>query len=580
MKREAENRFALFIELIYNISFLLLLVMAVTITLTVVLLFSRIPVNNYNFIISCLLSIGIFYLIKKKTNSHSWLLISVLLGCMILVACIYCSSQVMDLSWDGNTYHKDAVGALKNGWNPIREDYISFYEKSGLRDMDYIGGKIERTHGFWQTWYAKGMWYLSADIYALTNNIESGKCYTMIFMLILLGFVSKVIYLKQGSFSFSLLCGVLTAFTPVTIVQMFSYYNDGVLALLLSGVVISFCLLLDETIEMKKTEKYIWICLFLCLLIQVKFTGLAYGGVFCILLYAIFLIKKWKTKELVEIRNSVTIFTLLCVISIGVVGFNPYVTNTLNTGNPFYPLLGKDKVDIVSYNEPVSFHSSGTITKFVKSLFSETANINEASGKEPKWKLPFTTNRQEWNYLDQVDVRIGGYGILFSGIFLISIFIIFSAFIHLRKMKNPWFIVCSGILFVLIVLCITISESWWARYSPYLYFIPLMAVVLSYFCWKSRISRILLDVLAVLMVINLSYFVSSSWFVRYHDSKQETAQLKELSGKEILLYDQTEGFLGYLYNLDDLNIRYEATKKPLTSENGTLFYKRIRYSIK
>ena len=47
------------------------------------------------------------------------------------------ASNVYDLSEDGNTYHKTAIGSLKNGWNPFYEDNYEF-NKENIPDILFI----------------------------------------------------------------------------------------------------------------------------------------------------------------------------------------------------------------------------------------------------------------------------------------------------------------------------------------------------------------------------------------------------------------------------------------------------------
>ena len=64
------------------------------------------------------------------------------------------------------------------------------------------------------------------------------------------------------------------------------------------------------------------------------------------------------------------------IFSVCIIGFNPYVTNTINNGNPLYPLAGKDKIDIMTPNTPASFRYDGQFEKLIKSLLAMPTQEN------------------------------------------------------------------------------------------------------------------------------------------------------------------------------------------------------------
>ena len=61
----------------------------------------------------------------EKCMLESWktLLVSILLGTIVFSVSVYCLGKIYDTTQDGNTYHKLAVGSMKNGWIPLREKF-------------------------------------------------------------------------------------------------------------------------------------------------------------------------------------------------------------------------------------------------------------------------------------------------------------------------------------------------------------------------------------------------------------------------------------------------------------------------
>src|SRR5262249_34860435 len=148
----------------------------------------------------------------------------------------------------------------------------------------------------------------------------------------------------------------------------------------------------------------------------------------------------------------------------GFVGFSPYITQFTNklitTGNPFYPYAGWKSMAGIS--SPVVFgNKMDRISMLVVSWFAKS----EGLATPFKLKLPFTFSRDELEVFAFPDVRVGGFGPLFSGAIVISI-----AILGVLCWKNPRRLVRAAHLFVLMSLifisALSLLESWTARYAP------------------------------------------------------------------------------------------------------------------
>ena len=142
-------------------------------------------------------------------------------------------SLTFDRSSDGNTYHKDAIGVLKEGFNPVYEESYNFIKKrdKATNLTDY---------SIWTDHYAKANWQMAANFYSLTNNIESGKAMNFISLYIVFGilftYLLEIFTLKKA-----LAISLLTVINPITASQMLTYYNDQLVCLyLFLGI---FCLI-------------------------------------------------------------------------------------------------------------------------------------------------------------------------------------------------------------------------------------------------------------------------------------------------------------------------------------------------
>lgn len=561
------------IKILKNSGQYLLFFLVSIIMISSILMLCKISISKYHFAMSAIVSFIPFYFLNKKERTYE-LVISIVLSFFVIMSSMYINSKYIDLSWDGNTYHKDAVGIMKNGWNPIYDDYIEFYKKLNNRDMEFIGTKIENTHGFWQTYYAKATWQIGATFYIITEDIETGKAYNLIIVYTTFVLALSMLYNIRKKILPSLIIAALLAFNPISAAQMFTYYNDGLLCNLLLLVIFYMTIFTSESNKMSKKELYFILCSILLFLINIKFTGFGYAGIFCAFYYLIYILKKYKAKELKEILKPTIIFATTVIVSVCFIGFSPYITNMLDKKPIFYPLMGKEKVDIVSYNQPVQFETKSTLFKFAKSTLSETSNINNVSGLKPKTKLPFTVEQHELDILYHPDLRIAGFGPLFSGILIISSIIIsiIGLIMIIKKAKEVIYIIIPIIVTILLILLIT--ESWWARYTPYLYIIPIIALVLTMISDK-KISKLLFVFVALPMVMNMNYFIEYNIKANYEESKEVIKRLDSLKNKKITVIDTFDRFIGVLYNLDDRKIEYTIQSE--RKANSKEFYKWIEY---
>ncbi len=81
-------------------------------------------------------------LFYKKDN---WKIniIAIVLGMLLFVGTTFIEGKIYDFTADGNTYHKLAIGSMKNGWNPAYEDSKDFKKRM---EMYLIHQKITLIH--------------------------------------------------------------------------------------------------------------------------------------------------------------------------------------------------------------------------------------------------------------------------------------------------------------------------------------------------------------------------------------------------------------------------------------------------
>lgn len=187
---------------------------------------------------------------------------------IIFLVLTYLSGRIYDFSYDGNTYHKLAVGLLKNHWNPL----------SKVPSEYMIEGNGEGA--IWVESYCKATWIFGASVYSMTGNIECAKVYTLIG--ILCAFLISIFFLKKNNkrISFCLVFSVAAASNPIALIQFRTFYVDGFMQVILYILVIALIIATQDN----KVRKDIigLICATMIICGNIKYTGLFYGGVFCI----------------------------------------------------------------------------------------------------------------------------------------------------------------------------------------------------------------------------------------------------------------------------------------------------------
>ena len=536
-------------ESLFKVVQILIGTFAVELLLAALLFLVGSGITWHFFFVSFAITVIIVSVINKQRVSE----IEIVLALAIIVFFTWLSGEVFDGSWDGNAYHKLAIGLLKNHWNPIHS----------LPDLALTEGAGVVSFGqtIWVEAYCKVTWIFGASLYAVTGNIETGKSYTLIAMTCAFFLVFYYMRKKGHNALRAVLMACIAAFNPISMMQMTSFYIDGFLHTMLIILVVSLLMLEDkETFNVKTSVCMIAMSMIVCG--NIKFTGLLYGGLFCIAYYVYDCVRlirndeKWKNKVFKET------FLYACLVFVTVVwaGSSAYMTNLIRHGSLTYPLTGEGKVDIMTGNSP--FTEENHFKNLFLSLFSRVDNFTVASGGAPELKIPFTFNKDEVSMMVLTDPRISGFGVMFGGLLLVAIIGLIACFVlgdnkKLKIMAGLNLGVCGALMF-------GIKESWWARYSPYIYFIVLAAVYMT-FCSKRKNIMIFAALYCAILMFNnclpMIYFKQG-----FDDAKaieEVFVDLKDAGMIEIC----NSNFEGVYYNFKDYGVRYRVNND-LINEQG------------
>lgn len=505
------------IELFIDISLFSLFFIFLTCLLSILGFLIKIPITKYHLIISFGITLLAFYFIKfkqKKFNLKKYLLS--IIGFIILVAIsISISCLFMDISYDGVWYHLRCITRLSNGWNPI-------YELINTNNWGDI---------FMDTYPCKGFWIFGANVLALTNNIDSTKIMSIILCFctfsVCLRFFHQMIENKHKTL-ISILCSLIICLNPIFMSQLFTNYLDSSLGFLLIIYFILFASYYFDFISNDDIEFKIMIIILIALMMNLKLTGLFFAAILYLIFYLLN-IKKIKKNFWKEFKN-IFITGLIGVCFGLLIGINPYITNIVRGHNPFYPIIGKNSINVMGENVPKTIREKSNLEKLIVVNFSNTTN--SISPYDYNFKNPLVVSMDELEAI-QHDTKIGGFGPLFPLALCISIIgslIIFYKFLKGNLTLNQKRLNILNL--IILVLAIIFGESWWARYYVILWVVPVL-ISLSLIITNKSFYKILGYLCLIIMILNI-YFVSKSVYNRQTTfSKPIMKYLKTIEGKDI-----------------------------------------------
>lgn len=476
----------------------------------------------------------------KSTFSFSlFIVISIII--IVLLVSLFTAGYFYDVSYDGRLYHQYTISHLATGWNP-------FYSPSNQNGFSKEYGQMKKS--VWSTIYPRAMEICAANIYSITGKIEDGKMFNIL-LIFSAFFISFAVLLSITNFSLSMnfLFSFLLAFNPVSIATMFSYYVDGMLSSLLIGF-------FSITLLGFKEKKYIYILIlapYTILLINTKFTGLAYAFFIISGVLIGFLIKK---SFLLFFKSSLT-FLIAGIIGFFLIGFSPYITNYIKYGHPLHPIMGKHKMKGLMKQKflaiPNNLRDKNRFEKFFISILSKSEFIQYPNST--RYKTPFSVTKEEISNFKSTHVRVGGWGPLFGGIFILIIILLPVILFSYKRQSLNYFLFLG-----LIILSIIVNrEFWYARFAPQVWLIPFVFLTLLLSNKKKIIKNIARTIILLLSINSLlifcgyfSYQIDSS--VKLHNNLHKIA----IRNKTVELYTPFKSTRIMFY---EANIKYKLVKK-------------------
>jgi hypothetical protein len=195
---------------------------------------------------------------------------------------------------------------------------------------------------------------------------------------------------------------------------------------------------------------------------------------------------------------------------------NPYVFNTLENGHPFYPFYGRGDFPNFSLDNdtPPDFLEANRVQNLAASLFSRSRVWPPESTLKAPWQL----DRGEWRPFQEPDVRMGGFGPLFSAALVLAWVLLGIRFG--RGGAAPW--LATAAILIILASVLPVHACWWARYAPQVWLLPLVALA----PWGGADEKATWRRLSWLVLLILSVNVAGIAGVNLHaniDATRDTA---------------------------------------------------------
>jgi hypothetical protein len=397
-----------------------------------------------------------------------------------LILSFIASNLLFDVSWDGISYHQGAIMALTENFDFL---HSSLNSSNPVDNVSWSDKFPFTTNVFWMNSYPKLSWFYAASIYELTGNIQYGKSINFL-LLFALGLVAWAA-LSDLPRSARILSATALTLNPIVMSQLFAYYNDGVQGAFLIIAIIG----LYGYFWSKRTTDFLLLAIAGMIgCAALKFTGLVFSS--CVMFAAFYLAYRMKPASLSSVAKPALYIPIVMMALLLMA--NPYIKNMADGKHIFHPVMGEDKVDIISHQIPQQFIEKDRFSKLMLSVLGKSEHGTRNSNSPlPKIKIPFQFSKREFKSFRVTDLRWGGWGPLFGGVFLVTLVCLLMRYSKIKEY--------TPLVFLLALLSIINPESWWARYNPQLHTFVVVSLLLLYIK-DPKLQRVAKFMLAILIV--------------------------------------------------------------------------------
>ena len=396
-----------------------------------------------------------------------------LLVLLLLAGSWLLATRVFDTSYDGTAYHQVGVIALRDGWNPIRVPHVVDWSNAAFPERRWLADKIA-DRGMWVDHFPKGAWVLGAVVSAGTGSLDASKWLKG--FLAALALMALYTGLRSAGISraAALPAAAIAMVSPIVVSQIDTNYVDGLLGCALAVQVGALMAWLPD----RRPAGLFVAMVMLAIAANLKFTGAVYAPLLLLFVLAFAWSRRWRPA-----RAEGALLLAGAIFVLGV-SWQTYSHNALAHGHPLYPandpnmMRGQMADDFLDRS------------RFEKFLLASTQVPGDAKGAASlQWTLP-----RPWHYRTVAkgyDTRLAGFGSLFIVSFALALptlVLAAAALARRRSLRSLRSLRGGAAVIVLAAVWALASsalnpESWWARYVPQLWLVPVLAAMLA---WLAR----------------------------------------------------------------------------------------------
>lgn len=489
------------------------------------------------------LVLSIFIVYKNSFN-----LKEILIFLIIVSACILIGSITFDYSYDGRAYRQNAIYMLLNGWNPVYEDPIFKFKQFS-------------SNFIWNIHYTKFGEIVSATLSII--NLESGKARNLLLIIASFLYAFSIFRNLKIKTRMAFFITLFLSLNIISLLQVITFYVDGLIA---SFYLIVLLAILDlETNSSNHRLKYVILIISVVSLFSTKISTASFIAVAVVLYFAYKVLRK-KYSDLLKIFYS-GIISLFFIILFNV---NPFITNLQSGKAMFYPILGKDSLDVILWNMPDSIKHLNYPERLLASIYSIT--YNNSRDPELKLKWPFTRDKSRGEGAVGYDTRLGGFGILFSGVLSISILILIYILFSKNYKKRDKLVLFS-VVFGLFLATMNIS-SFWARFVSFITFIPFIIVLALVLKDKRTFPKLLVGIMFLAQSVEIIYAIRNVLLSNKSYTKEVITWINDAKKfNEKLKFYSAGDEMSFIVKLERYKIPYEIVDKAYFEANQSEFHK-------
>lgn len=507
-------------------------------------------------------------------------------GALLLAAASFGVSLLYDTAWNSSSYYKPVTGMLVNGWNPFRQSFAEFANTAAV--LPYNDGWLSYQLGS----QPKAAFMIGAAFYALTGSIESGKLFNLVS---LIACVLVAVPMLRDAFRLGRAAAFLTAFLactgPIVLSQLALYHYDGFAFQMLTLVLISFCYILFKPGGALAGAAKAAAFMAACVAANISPTAALLAAVLCAAYGIARTVQIWRSEDEGErLRPALGLLLYLAVaavVALLALGAATYLVNFLHYGDPFYGMAGQSAMNNLPENlMGPEIRALPPIVQFFASMFS---SMSADAFTQIDLKIPFTISRGEWS-LSTMGANVGGWGILFGGIFLLSASIVLVTALHMRRRSPRAFWLLTGVLLMVILPAVFIKGLYNARDYLLPFWVPMAAFVCLFaptermdngapkHFFASAFKFVLAPVLCALLIVN-AYTGTVYLRSQLEQTAADKAKITEIKTREAqgdAEFDVTtiaRGlFYGLFFNLKDAGVEYNFSESLPMIQNELLYY--------